>query len=151
MLPRMKWIGLALATLLASSAGVRGDDPALEGDWKKLQGVWTIATENGGEVVYTFKGKTLDLKGPTRTYKMTITLDPAAKPDKTIDFKIDEGPEDAKGQTSKGIYRFDGDNKFTFCFSPQGERPTKYETVGVEQFAFELKRKKTDAAKSGDK
>jgi len=64
---------------------------------------------------------------------------------KTIDLHIDEGPDDAKGSTSKGIYKFDGDDKFVFCFSPEGERPTKFEQVGTEQFLVELKRK--DAAK----
>ena len=79
----------------------------------------------------------------SRSYKMTIKLDPAAMPDKTIDFQIDEGPDDAKGKTSKGIYKFDGDDKFIFCMRPIGERPDKFEMVGFEQILSELKRKKS--------
>jgi uncharacterized protein (TIGR03067 family) len=137
----MRWIGCAAAVLLASVAGARGGD-ADEADLKKLEGTWTVAAGDGGEVVYTFKGKSLEIKAPSRSYKMTIKLDPAALPDKTIDFQIDEGPDDAKGRTSKGIYKFDGDDKFIFCMRPMGERPTKFEMVGFEQILSELKRKK---------
>ena len=67
-----------------------------------------------------------------------------------IDLHIDEAPDDAKGQTSKGIYKFDGDDKFVFCFTPQAERPAKFEQIGFEQFLMELKRKGA-AGKPGDK
>ena len=69
---------------------------------------------------------------------MTVKIDSAAKPDKTIDFEIDESPDDAKGKTSKGIYKFDGDSKLIFCFCPAGDRPTKYEQNGYEQIVSEL-------------
>ncbi len=137
----MRWIGCAAVVLAASVAGARGGD-AGEADLKKLEGTWTVPAGDGGEVTYTFKGKSLEIKAPSRSYKMTIKLDPAALPDKTIDFQIDEGPDDAKGKTSKGIYKFDGDDKFIFCMRPIGERPTKFEMVGFEQILSELKRKK---------
>ena len=86
------------------------------------------ALRDGGKVTYSFKGKKLKVETPSRSYEMTVTLDSTAKPDKTIDFKIDEGPEDAKGKTSKGIYKFDGDNKFIFCFCPMGDRPDQVRT-----------------------
>ena len=73
---------------------------------------------------------------------MTLTLDATAKPEKTIDFKIDEAPDDAKGKTSKGIYKWDGNDKFIFCFRPEGDRPDKYEQVGYEQIVTELTRVK---------
>jgi uncharacterized protein (TIGR03067 family) len=72
---------------------------------------------------------------------MTVTLDDAAKPHKTIDFKIDEGPEDAKGKTSKAIYKLDGNDKAVLCLRPEGERPDKFEQVGEEQFVINLTRK----------
>ena len=75
---------------------------------------------------------------------MTVKIDPAAKPEKTIDFHIDEGLEDAKGKTSKGIYKFEDDNAtFMFCMCPEGERPEKYEQIGYEQIVSKLKRKKS--------
>ena len=137
----MRWIGCAAVVLLATSRAARGDDPAAA-DLKKLEGTWTVPAGDGGEVTYTFKGKSLEIKAPSRSYKMTIKLDTAAVPDKTIDFQIDEGPDDAKGRTSKGIYKFDGDDKFIFCMRPMGDRPTKFEMVGFEQILTELKRKK---------
>ena len=70
---------------------------------------------------------------------MTLTIDPEAKPDKTIDFKIDEAPDDAKGKTSKGIYKFEGE-KLVWCFRPEGDRPAKYEQIGYEQIVSTLTR-----------
>ena len=96
------------------------------------------AVGDGGKVTYTFKGNKLKIEAPSRTYEMTVTLDATAKPEKTIDFKIDEAPDDAKGKTCKGIYKFDGNDKFMFCFRPKGDRPTKYEQIGYEQIVTEL-------------
>ena len=141
MTSRMRGIGLVVIGLVAAVGGVRAED-TVEGDLARLKGSWTNTSPDGVVTTYTFNGKTLDLKGPTRTYKMTITLDTKAKPDKTVDYKIDEGPDDAKGKTSKGIYKFDGEDKFIYCFRPEGDRPSKYEQVGFEQFLIELKRKK---------
>ncbi len=65
---------------------------------------------------------------------MTVKIDPTAKPEKTIDFHIDDGPDDAKGKTSKGIYKLEDDNNtFVFCMRPEGDRPDKYEQVGFEK------------------
>jgi uncharacterized protein (TIGR03067 family) len=135
---------VALVFVLIASSGARAEDAKdakASADLKKLQGQWTTPSQGTGDVVYTFKDDKLTVKAPTREYKMTVKLDDAAKPSKTIDFHIDEGPDDAKGSTSKGIYKFDGDDKFVFCFMPEGERPTKFEQVGTEQFLVELKRK----------
>src|ERR1700733_1123993 len=106
MTSRMRGIGLVVIGLVAAGGGVRAED-TVEGDLAKLKGAWTNTSPEGVVTTYTFNGKTLDLKGPTRTYKMTVILDTKAKPDKTINFQIDEGPDDAKGKTSKGIYKFD--------------------------------------------
>src|SRR5688500_9704570 len=134
---------LAVLALVIASVAVLAEDAkdAKSADLKKLQGQWTAPSQGGGDVVYTFKDEKVTVKTPNREYKMTVKLDEAAKPSKTIDFHIDEGPDDAKGSTSKGIYKFDGDDKFVFCFIPEGERPTKFEQVGTEQFLVELKRK----------
>jgi uncharacterized protein (TIGR03067 family) len=140
---RAKTVGMAMALLVLAGAGLRGEDEKkLEGDLKKVQGKWTADSGSGDKVTYTFKEKTLKVDAPSRKYTMTVTLDEKAKPEKTIDFKIDEGPEDAKGQTSKGIYKFDGDDKLTICFAPMGERPDKFEMVGYEKIIIELKRDK---------
>ena len=82
---------------------------------------------------------------------MTIKLDPKAKPEKSIDFHIDEGPEDAKGKDSKGIYQLEGEDALTLCFTGEGDRPTKFEQIGFEQILTKLKRKKTAEKKTENK
>jgi uncharacterized protein (TIGR03067 family) len=143
MFSKLRGMVLLLSGLLAANAAVRADDPAVEKELKKLAGEWTIKNDSGAEISYTFKGDKLEVKAPTRSYKMTVKIDPAAKPEKTIDFHIDEGPDDAKGKTSKGIYKFEDDDSFTFCMRPEGDRPDKYEQVGFEQILSKLKRKKS--------
>jgi uncharacterized protein (TIGR03067 family) len=145
MMTKRAWIAMTLAALLVPIAGLHaGDDKEkdkVEAELKKLKGKWTSPSGNGGKVTYTFDGKKLKLVAPSRTYEMEVTLDPETKPEKTIDFKIVEGPEDAKGNTSKGIYKFDGE-KFVFCFAPQGDRPTKFEMEGYEKILTTLTKDK---------
>jgi uncharacterized protein (TIGR03067 family) len=142
MLTKRAWVGFALvAAILAPVAGLRAADEKVEGDLKKVQGKWTAPSGNGEKVTYTFDGKKLKLVAPSRSYEMEVKLDAEAKPEKTIDFKIIEAPEDAKGQTSKGIYKFDGE-KFVFCFAPMGDRPTKFEMEGYEKIVVTLSRDK---------
>ena len=142
MLTKRAWIGFALlAALLAPVAGLRAAEDKVEGDLKKIQGKWTATSNNAGKAPYTFDGKKLKLVAPSRSYEMEVTLDAEAKPEKSIDFKIIEAPDDSKGQTSKGIYKFDGE-KFVFCFSPTGDRPTKYEMEGYEKIVVTLSRDK---------
>ena len=138
-----RWIALALAALIVAPALPRAfaDDEKVDGDLKKMQGQWSTKAGNGGKVTYTIDGKRLKVVAPSRTYEIVLTLVEDAKPEKTIDFKIIEAPEDAKGQTSKGIYKFDGE-KFVFCFAPQGDRPAKYEMEGYEKILVTLTKDK---------
>jgi uncharacterized protein (TIGR03067 family) len=142
MMTRRVAIGLAVGLGLSVGAGALAAEEKDGGDLKKLEGKWTTASGQGGEVTYSFKGKKVKVEAPSRSYEMTVTLDATSKPEKSIDFKIDEGPDDAKGKTCKGIYKFDGNDKFTFCFRPEGDRPDKYEQIGYEQIVTELKRAK---------
>lgn len=140
---------LVLVALASAVAGARevddaGKDGKTSEDRQKMQGEWTTPAEGGESVVYTFKDDKLSVKAPSRSYEITVTLDDAAKPEKSVDMKIDEAPEDAKGKTSKGIYKFDGDDKLVICFRPTGDRPTKFEQVGLEQFLVELTRKRPE-------
>ena len=145
---RRERIGIAWVALLTTfAAGLRADEPKLDGDLKKLQGKWTVSSGSGGDAEYDFDDKTLKIKGSARSYTMTIALKTDAKPEKTIDFKIDAGPDDAKGQTCLGIYKFVGDESFVFCLRLDGARPSAYEQIGSEQFLSTLKRKKAAADK----
>ncbi len=143
MMTKRALMGLALPLLIATFAGLLSadDKDKVEGDLKKIQGKWTTPSGSGDTVTYTFDGKKLKVVAPSRTYEMTVTLDPEAKPEKSIDFKIVEGPDDAKGNTSKGIYKLDGE-KFVFCFAPQGDRPTKFEMEGYEKILTTLTKAK---------
>jgi uncharacterized protein (TIGR03067 family) len=142
MMTRRAGIGMAVAAMMGVLFAARAADEKDGGDLKKLEGKWTTPSGGGGKVTYSFKGNKVKIETPSRNYEMTVTLDATAKPEKTIDFKIDEGPDDAKGKSCKGIYKFDGNDKFTFCFRPEGDRPEKYEQVGYEQIVSELKREK---------
>ena len=62
-------------------------------------------------------------------YTCKAKIDKDAKPHATIDLTVVDGPEEAKGKMSKGIYKLDGE-KLTLCVSaprqgrsPQGFRP----------------------------
>jgi uncharacterized protein (TIGR03067 family) len=142
MMTRRAGIVLAIGAWLSVCLGTVAAEEKDGGDLKKLEGKWTTDSGQGGKVTYSFKGNKLKIETPSRNYEMTVTLDANAKPDKTIDFKIDEAPDDAKGKTSKGIYKFEGNDKFIFCFRPEGDRPNKYEQIGYEQIVSELKRVK---------
>jgi uncharacterized protein (TIGR03067 family) len=144
MLLKLTAMGLVLAGMLVTATATRADDAAIEKDLKVLEGEWTVKSGGEGDVLYKFKGNKLEVTAPSRSYKMTVKIDPTAKPEKSIDFQIDEGPDDAKGKTSKGIYKFEDDNNsFVFCFRAEGDRPDKYEQVGFEQILSKLKRKKS--------
>jgi uncharacterized protein (TIGR03067 family) len=151
MLSRSFQAALLLASIVIVPSFSHAEDGPLEGDMKSIQGEWTVPSGFGGEVTYTFKDKSLAIESPNRSYKMTIKLDTTAKPARSIDFQIDDGPDDAKGKTSKGIYKFDGEDTLVLCFSGQGERPKEFEQIGFEQILTKLKRKKTDAPKKEEK
>lgn len=143
-----KWavVGMVLSGLMAGVVGAGADETKIEGDLKSMQGAWIAPSGDGGEVLYTFKGKTLVVTAPTRTYEMTVTLNPMAKPEKSIDLKIDKAPEDAMGKQALGIYKLEGEEKLVICFRVAEGRPEKFEMQGFEQFVVELKRKKAEKA-----
>jgi len=130
------WLGMAYGVVLADDA------TGITGDLKKMQGTWTYSANDGGEGTWVFKGDVLTLTLPNRKYVIKLSLDEKAKPHPTIDFKIEEGPDDAQGQNSKGIYKLEGDS-LTICVAgPNGERPKALEAVDMEAFLFSMKRKK---------
>ena len=66
---RRAWMNaaLTLTALITTTSSPRGDEPKIEGDLKTLQGKWTTPSGGGGNVTYTFKGKTLKIEAPTRS------------------------------------------------------------------------------------
>ena len=140
---------LALVTLAVAAVSRAADDARqdkdTDADRKKMQGEWAAPSAGREKTIYTFKDDKLSVKAPSRSYEITVTLDATAKPEKSIDLKIEKAPEDAKGKTSKGIYKFEGDDKLVVCFRGEGERPAKFEQIGFEQILVELTRKKADS------
>lgn len=131
-----------LLLLITSSVNRLQADDAVEADLKALAGSWTSPGPDGAVFEWEIEGKLLKLTTPNRKYTITLALDPKAQPNKTVDFKVDEGPEDAKGKTLLGIYKVEGADKVTFCAaSGENVRPEKFEQVGQDLFLFELKRK----------
>ena len=141
----VRWCVLMVVALSSTFPENLYGDETIKGDLLKLQGEWTTASGFGGEVVYTFKNQELTIQSPNRSYTMKIKIDPNAKPERTIDFEIVEGPEDAKGKKSPGIYKLGKDGTLILCFRAEGDRPSRFEQIGFEQFVSELKPKKSSA------
>jgi uncharacterized protein (TIGR03067 family) len=134
------WTGAALLLTLLAGPSLRGDDA--KGDLKKIQGTWTLTTEDGGEASWLFDGDNLTVMMPNAKYVTKVSIDEKGQPQPAIDIKINEGPDDAVGKTSRGIYKLDGDH-LTVCVSiPDGERPKALEAVEGAAYLFKLTKKK---------
>jgi len=147
---RASAIGLLVLTLtIASSLCASGsvarafdDDKAETEALKALEGTWLTKENEGLDAKWTFAGANLKASVNGTEYTCKVKLDPAAKPNATADFLIDDGPEDVKGKTSKAIYKVDAD-KLTICVSHPGkDRPKDFEQVPDESFLFEFKKQK---------
>ena len=133
----------ALALILATERVSRGDDGDTKAaaDIKVMQGEW-VSKDDTGESTWTFKKDHLSLKTPSRAYECSITLDPAAKPEKSVDFKALDDSPNAKGAMAQGIYKFEGET-LLICFNgPEGERPKEFKNDFPKALLFELKKKK---------
>ncbi len=143
----MRLLGMALAAVIVTGSGVRGEDEktALSGDLKSLQGTWVSTAENSQESRWVFEGKKVKSTAGGRDYVCRVTLDPKATPHPTIDFLVIEGSDDSAGKTSRGIYKLEGD-KLRICVTLPGEgsRPAQFKAVEEEIHLFDLKREKQE-------
>ena len=101
------------------TASARGDDKAQAELFKPLQGTWASSGE-GIEATWTFDGEKIKANVAGMEYTCKGKVDKDAKPHATIDLTIEDGPEEAKGKMSKGIYKLDGE-KLTLCVSAPGK------------------------------
>jgi len=132
------WAGLSLG---GGTARALGDDKPQSELLKPLQGTWGTEGE-GLEAKWTFDGEKVKATVNGTDYNCKAKVDTAAKPFATIDLLIEEGPEDAKGKTSKGIYKLDGE-KLTICVSAPGkDRPKEFTQVEDEAYLFTMKKQK---------
>lgn len=123
-----------LALALTASSVAAADDKELakfDGTWVGVSGIMDgtplepevcrqyVDVVKGGKVVTTYKGKEV---ATTATYQL---INPGKTPSQ-IDAIIESGP--LKGQTLKGIYKFEGERLVT-CFADSGkDRPTTFES-----------------------
>jgi uncharacterized protein (TIGR03067 family) len=140
---KARWLTPVLLITLASAATARGDDEKVSGDLKKMQGTWVYNNAQGEEQRWTFEGDTLKAMVGGNMYVSKLTLDSKAEPLPIIDFKITEGPDNAVGMMSLGVYKFEGET-LTFCISFPGVaiRPKEFKRVEGESFMVMLKRAK---------
>jgi len=133
-------IGAGLS-LSGGTARALGDDKPLTELLKPFQGTWASGGD-GIESKWTFEGEKVKASVNGQDYTCKVKIDIDAKPHSTIDFLIDEGPEDAKGKTSKCIYKLDGE-KLTLCVSlPGKDRPKDFAQVEDQAYLFDLKKQK---------
>jgi uncharacterized protein (TIGR03067 family) len=130
-----------LGLLVGATSQALGDDKPQSELLKPFQGTW--ATDGDGiDAKWTFDGEKLKATVNGTDYTCKVKIDTEAKPNPTLDLAIEEGPEEAKGKTSKAIYKLDGE-KLTLCVSiPGKERPKEFAQVEDESYLFSMKKQK---------
>jgi uncharacterized protein (TIGR03067 family) len=132
----------ALGLLSGVTAQTLADDKAQSEKLKPFQGSWATDGE-GIDAKWTFEGEKLKATVNGTDYTCKVKgVDSEAKPNATFDLEIEEGPDEAKGKTSKCIYKLDGE-KLTLCVSVPGkDRPKDFAQVEDESYLFTLKKQK---------
>jgi len=124
---------LLIALFIAGSFGVAGAEDDAKKEAKKFAGTWvgTSSVDRGQEVPeeqikklqLVFTGDKFEVSdGDTNVMKGNFVVDPSKKP-KAIDLKSTEGRH--QGETTEGIYEWDGDNLKICLMMPGKGRPEK--------------------------
>jgi uncharacterized protein (TIGR03067 family) len=131
----------AVALQSGVTARALADDKTQAEQLKPLQGNW--ATDGDGlDAKWNFDGEKVKASVNGTDYSCKVTIDSEAKPNPTLDLVIEDGPEEAKGKTSKAIYKLDGE-KLTICTSVPGkDRPKDFAQTEDESYLFTLKKQK---------
>jgi uncharacterized protein (TIGR03067 family) len=140
--PLLAVVALAgLGLLVGAASQALGDDKSQSELLKPFQGTW--ATDGDGiDAKWTFDGEKVKATVNGTDYTCKVKIDTEAKPNPTFDLAIEEGPEEAKGKTSKAIYKLDGE-KLTLCVSVPGkDRPKEFAQVEDESYLFAMKKQK---------
>ncbi len=136
-------IGLTFLLTVAVGAATAYTDEKTDSELlKPFQGTWASSGE-GIDATWTFDGDKIKASVAGMEYTCKAKIDKDAKPHSSIDLTVLDGPEEAKGKISKGIYKIDGE-KLTLCVSLPGkeDRPKDFAQVDDEAYLFELKKEK---------
>ena len=147
-----------LAAFLALCPFVLAADAPADKDAKALQGTWQAKSQRRGDDSeapeqtrrhqLVIEGDRFRIVRDGRDHiKGTVKIDASAKP-ATIDLAITEAQgDDAKGQTSLGIYELSGD-ELKWCSAHPGamDRPTSFDTSGTQHMLVTF----TRAAKAAE-
>jgi uncharacterized protein (TIGR03067 family) len=145
----MKALAFAALAMGAALAGlVRAADDQ-KSDLERIQGSWlTTGIEVDGQkavppatIKTRFKDKNYSQSADGKEVETgAFALDDSKNP-KTIDFKIETGPDAGKDQA--GIYKFDGE-ELILCVARPGDktRPKSFETKDTEAFLVRMKAEK---------
>ena len=131
-------VGVALVLGGGAARALAADETTADA-LKTLKGTWV--SDEGIDSTWTFDGEALKATVNGLDYTCKVNVDPKAKP-ATLDLAIDEGPEDAKGKTSKCIYKLDGEKLILCVALPGKDRPKEFEQNEGESYVFELKKEK---------
>lgn len=131
-----------IASVTLATSGARADEKADAEVYKPLQGTWQ-SSGDGIEATWTFDGDKIKASVAGMEYTCKAKIDKDAKPHASIDLTVLDGPEEAKGKLSKGIFKIDGE-KLTLCVALPGkeDRPKEFAQVDDEAYLFELKKEK---------
>ncbi len=131
----------AVALQSGVTAQALANDKTQAEQLKPLQGNW--ATDGDGlDAKWNFDGEKVKATVNGTDYTCKVKIDSEAKPNATLDLDIQDGPEEAKGKTSKAIYKLDGE-KLTLCVSVPGkDRPKDFAQTEDESYLFTLKKQK---------
>ena len=130
-----------LILLLAPATAATRADDEVKGLLKELQGEWSFQTEKGEDATWVFlKDKSTVTLPNGRKYVTSVTLDEKAKPI-TIDFKVEEGPDEALGKTVHGILKREDGKVVLAIAGPEKDRPTEFQAVEEAVFVFKLAKK----------
>lgn len=134
-------LALAMGLLVGGALSSAQAEESPRNPLRKLQGTWTGTFENQ-DVTWVLDGDKLTATLVGETHKANVKVDTQATPD-AITFEITEGPEDARGKTSNGIFKFD-EGKLIICVgAPGADRPKGFKDAADEGiYLFTLSRKK---------
>ena len=143
--------------VLGSALALLGADPPADQSQKELarfQGAWVIASaEQDGRPEPSVKDTRVIISADQFTTKLadrplrhgTVKLDATRQPNKAIDLIYTDGPQ--KGQSSRGIYRLDGDS-WVLAFSiPGKERPNSFDHSVKSGVRYMVLKREEQAAK----